>query len=274
MKNIVINLLDKPTEHGFMPIMTAYLLNSDDEKRPAVVVFPGGAYAYTSPREAERIALSYNAAGYNAFVVDYCTAPHIHPLPILNAAKAIEIVRENAQEWNVISDKIAVCGFSAGGHLAASISTLWNDAEIFGNDEKKNALHRPDLSILCYPVITSGEYAHKGSFKNLTGSEEETPLWNRLSLENRVDKYTPPAFLWHTYSDNAVPVENSMLYSMALRKNNIPFELHVYENGCHGLSLVSNETIWSVPAFDREYTWMRQSVEWLNEHFGYININK
>ncbi len=264
-----INLLEAPTEHGFMPKMVTYIL-SGEEKRPAVVIFPGGGYVHTSEREAERIAVSYNAAGYHAFVVYYCVAPHTQPLPILNAAKAVEIIRNNAEKWNVASDKISVCGFSAGAHLAASLCTLWNDGEIFGNDEAKNAKHMPNASVLCYPVITSGEYAHKGSFENLTGSKEENALWEKYSLEKRVSSETPPAFLWHTYFDPTVPVENTLLYATALRKNNVPFEIHIFEKGGHGLSLVSDETIWSVNAFQREYPWLKLSVEWLNTQFGYI----
>ena len=270
MENLVINLLDEKTEHGFMPTLTTYILDGE-ESRPAVVVIPGGGYSHVSPREGERIALSYNAAGFHAFVLIYAVAPHKHPLPILNASRAIRIVRENAEKWHVFEDKIAVCGFSAGGHLAASISTLWNDREIFGDDEKENLLHKPNASILCYPVITSGAKAHQGSFINLIGEDKSDPLYTKLSLENAVDDNTPPAFLWHTFEDNCVPVENSMCYASALRNHNIAFELHIYPSGCHGLSLVSDETIWSVKKFSREYQWMKLSIDWLNELFGCFN---
>lgn len=272
-----LNLLEHETENGFMPTLTAYLIDGNPaeiEMRPAVIVIPGGGYGHVSYREGERIALAYSAAGFHTFIIDYCVAPHRHPLPILNAAKALKLIRTNSQEWGIAPDKIAVCGFSAGGHLAASISTLWNNENIFTSDTEKNKLHRPDASILCYPVITSGDYAHKGSFKNLTGSETENELWELFSLENRVDKNTPPAFLWHTYSDNTVPVENSMLYAQALRKNNIPFELHIYPDGVHGLSCVSDETYWNVPKFTREYPWIKQSIEWLYLQFGITKIEK
>lgn len=277
MKVFTLDLLENKTEFGFMPTLTAMLLDGNPQEkaeRPAVLVVPGGGYGHVSYREGERIALSYNAAGYHAFILNYCVAPHVHPLPILNVSKSLELIRENAQEWGVAADKVAVCGFSAGGHLAASISTLWNDEKIFGNDATKNKLHRPNASILCYPVITSGEYAHRGSFLNLSGSEEETELWNEMSLETRVDTHTPPAFLWHTYSDSCVPVENSLLYASALRKNAIPFELHIYPEGEHGMSLVSDETYWSVTKFTRAYPWMKQSIEWLNIQFGIENLKK
>lgn len=277
MKIFTLNLLEEKTEFGFMPTLTVQLLDGNPnvkEVRPAVLVVPGGGYQHVSFREGERIALSYNAAGFHTFILDYCVAPHVHPLPILNISKSLELIRENAQEWGVASDKIAVCGFSAGGHLAASISTLWNDENIFSTDENKNRLHRPDASILCYPVITCGEYAHKGSFQYLSGSETQTELWQEMSLENRVDDNTPPAFLWHTYSDGAVLVENSLLYASALRKHAIPFELHIYPEGPHGMSLVSDETYWAVNKFTREYPWMKQSVEWLNLQFGITNLQK
>lgn len=273
MKILTFNLLEKETEHGFMPTLTGYILDGsrtiECENRPVVLVIPGGGYTIVSPREGERIALSYNAAGFHAFILDYCVSPHRHPMPILNAAKSIEIIRDHAEEWRINTDQIAVCGFSAGGHLAASISTLWNDEEIFGNDEEKNKYHKPNATILCYPVITCGEYAHKGSFKNLTGTEEECELWHSLSLENCVDANTPSAFLWHTFEDSSVPVENSLLYANALRKNKIPFELHIYPNGEHGTSLFSDETYWGISKLNcRSYPWMKQSIEWLYLQFG------
>ena len=277
MKTFTLDLLDNKTEFDFMPTLTAHLIEGNPqerEERPAVVVIPGGGYTIVSYREAERIALAYNAAGFHSFILDYCVAPHVHPLPILNVAKALEIIRENASEWGVAADKIAVCGFSAGGHLAASISTMWNDAKIFSDDEEKNRLHRPNASVLCYPVITCGEYAHKGSFVNLSGSETENELWRDLSLENRVDKNTPPAFLWHTYDDTVVPVENSLFYAQSLRKHNIPFEMHIYPDGPHGMSLVSDETYWAVSKFNREYPWMKQSIEWLNLQFSITQITE
>lgn len=275
MNTYKLNLLEKETEYGFMPTLTAYIIDGNPnevEMRPAVLVIPGGGYSNVSYREGERIALSYNAAGFHTFILDYSVSPHRHPLPILNAAKALEIIRENALKWNVDKDKIAVCGFSAGGHLAASISTLWNDKHIFGCDEDINKLHRPDASILCYPVISGGEHTHKGSLINLTGSETSNDLWDELSLEKRVDENTPPAFLFHTYADNVVPVENSLLYAEALRKNDVPFEMHIYPDGTHGLSLVSDETYWGKLCFNREYPWVKQSIEWMYLLFGITNI--
>ena len=187
MKNITVNLFEKETEHGFMPTLTTYLLDrykkDGEELRPAVLVLPGGGYYYKEPAEGERVALSYNAAGFHAFVLDYCVEPHIHPYPVLSAAKAVEIIRKNAKEWNVNPDMIAICGFSAGGHLAATLSNLWNDSSVFSGSKEENLIYRPNASILCYPVITAGEFAHRGSIRRVSGSEVPCEMWEELSME-------------------------------------------------------------------------------------------
>ena len=270
MKYEIINLLDKPTEHGFMPTLKTYLLDMIENKdcpRPAVVVFPGGGYGHCSYREGERIALSYNAAGFHSFVLDYRVSPHRHPSPITDAANAIKYVRAHAEEWGVDSDKIAIVGFSAGGHLAASISTLWNNEKVFSADEIKSELHKPNACILSYPVITSGDNAHKGSFRNLLGEDATDEMLTFMSLENRVSIATPPTFIWHTYEDPVVPVQNSLLYASALAKYKIPCEMHIYPKGPHGLSRVTDETLWCVPRFRRKYDWLEQSVEWMIDLF-------
>ena len=264
-----INLRKEPTENGFMPTLKAYMIEhlENDRKRPAIIIFPGGGYAYTSPREAERIALNYNATGFQAFVLNYSTAPHKHPLPIQDAAVAVKTIRENAEKWNINPDWISVIGFSAGGHLAASLSVHWNNPKIFSKEEIKSELHKPNATILSYPVITADEYAHRGSFINLLGENADEKEVEMMSLEKHVNKSTPPAFLWHTYEDGAVPVENTLLYASALSKCKIPCEVHIYPKGGHGLSLVSDETIWSVTKFRRKYDWLNQSVEWMIDLF-------
>lgn len=263
MINLKINLADEITEYGIMPYMETYILYG--EKRPIVVIFPGGGYGMVSDREAERIAAAYNAAGFHAAVVYYCVDPHRYPMPLINASKAVEMLRERSDEWCIDEDKIIVCGFSAGGHLAASLCCFWNDEELFGSDSEKNALHKPNAAVLSYPVITSGKYAHKDSFKNLIGPVPETDiLYDKLSLEKHVSSNVPPTFLWHTYEDMCVPVENSLLYANSLRENSIPFELHIFDKGEHGLSRVSDEVIWSKNKFAREYPWLKLSVDWIN----------
>lgn len=278
MKNITVNLFEKETEHGFMPSLTTYLLDKykkdEEELRPAVLVLPGGGYYYKEPAEGERVALSYNAAGFHAFVLDYCVEPHIHPYPLLSAAKAMEIIRKNAKEWNVNPEMIAICGFSAGGHLAATLSNLWNDSSVFSESKEENLIYRPNASVLCYPVITSGEFAHRNSIKRVSGSEVPCEKWEELSMEKRVNSDTPPTFLWHTFKDSAVPVENSLMYATALRENGIPFEMHIYPDGDHGLVLGTDLTHWGVDRFTRSYPWVKQSVEWLYLQFGITSVEK
>lgn len=270
MKSEIINLREKPTEHNFMPTLTTYLIDRLDEDypRPAMIVCPGGGYREVSPREAERIALNYNAAGFQAFVLDYCVAPHRHPDPIRDVADAIRLVRKNADEWNINPDQIAVSGFSAGGHLAASISVHWDNPDIFSEEEIRSELHKPNASVLAYPVIMWGEFANRGSFMKLLGEDATDEELNMMSLEKQVKPSTAPAFLWHTYEDTAVPVENTLYYAAALSKYNIPCEVHIYPKGVHGLSLVSDETVWCIPRFRRKYDWVAQSQEWLVDLFG------
>lgn len=262
-----VNLRNESLPNGQTPSITAYILEKGNRPRPAVIVFPGGAYSWCSPREGERIAIGYNSAGFNAFLVNYAFAPNRHPEPIKDAASAVKFVREHADQYDIHPNQIIVIGFSAGGHLAASISTLWNDSELFSQDEITSQAHKPNAAILAYPVITSGEFAHKGSFKNLLGEDANPELLNKMSLENRVGSHTPPTFLWHTFTDQSVPVENSLLYAMALSKHSVPCELHIYPQGHHGLSRISDETLWAVNCYRRKYDWLAESVEWLKDVF-------
>ena len=209
--------------------------------RPAVIICPGGGYSRTSDREAEPIAIQYLAAGFHAFVLRYHVAPVEYPVALLELAASVKIVREHAKEWNVDPDCIVISGFSAGGHLAGSLGVFWAE------DFLSKALHttkemlRPNGCVLCYPVITSGEYAHKDSFLRLLGSQYDA-LVDKMSLEKQVNENMPPVFLWHTYTDASVPVENSLLLLSSLRKNNISVEFHMYPVGCHGLALANEET--------------------------------
>ena len=228
-------------DDGFSPVLESYVLDGD-RRRDAVLICPGGGYEYTSPRESEPVALKFNAAGFHAFVLHYSVAPRRHPLPLLDLSRAVCLVRERAGIWNVRADGIVVCGFSAGAHLAASLGVHWNKAFALEAAGISAGQNRPDALVLCYPVISSGEFAHRGSFGNLLGSRPGPELLREVSLENHVDDSTPPTFLWHTFADGAVPLENSLLFAAALRKQGIPFELHVYPDGEHGLALANEET--------------------------------
>ena len=262
MINKVINLRENMEP---MPTLTTYILDDPMEnaaKRPAILVCPGGGYEFCSPREAEPIAMQYNAAGFHAFVLNYSVAPNRYPMALEEASMAVSLIREHAEEWRVEEDKIAVIGFSAGGHLAGSLGVFWNSEPIKTN----NGTNKPNAVILAYPVITSGELAHRGSFDNLCGGDEE--LVKKMSLENQVTKDTPPMFLWHTFEDQAVPVENSMMMAQALRKENIPFELHIFPKGEHGLSTATKDVGVSDNNISRGIKdWVKQSVNWLGDLF-------
>ncbi len=272
MKYEVINLRKEPV-NGFMPTLTTYLVDDcfdvdSGNARPAIVVCPGGGYSCCCKREAEIIALQFTAAGYHAFVLDYAVAPdNCYPEPQKNLSDALSLVRKNAVEWRVEPDKIAVIGFSAGGHLAASLATMWNKEPL----KKDDASNKPNAAILSYPVISSVEgVAHMGTFNNLCGDNEE--LKAKMSLETQVDSDTPPCFIWHTFADQVVPVENSLRFASALNNANVPFEMHVFPAGPHGLS-VSNH----VTANDESYNvpeariWVELAVKWLNRTFNYGN---
>lgn len=230
--------------------ITTYILESYPEvqgvrKRPLVIICPGGGYGHHSPREGEALAIKMNNFGFQACVLRYSLMPNIFPCALYEAAYTMAYVRSHAEEWSVDPDKIIIAGFSAGAHVAASLGTMWNK-EIL-DSFIKNTLQatpndiKPNGMLLGYPVITSGEFAHRASFERLLGAEYDKNL-EFVSLENRVDEDTPITFLWHTFADNTVPVENSLLFANALRKNNIPFELHVFPNGSHGLGLATKET--------------------------------
>jgi acetyl esterase/lipase len=248
---------------GFKPTLVTYVLDGNKE-RGAVLICPGGGYRVNSERETEQIAMQFNAAGFHAFIVYYSCAPRRHPEPLLEVSRAMCIIRENAEEWKVNKDKIAVCGFSAGGHLAASLGVHFDKPYLFENLGITKGLNKPNALILSYPVISSGEFAHRDSFTNLLGADADSNLLHEMSLEHQINEKTPPTFIWHTFDDEVVPVENTLLFVQGLRKKNIPFELHIYPHGEHGLSLATEETNVSNP---HVATWMELCIEWLKNLF-------
>ncbi len=228
--------------------------NSKINPRRAIIVCPGGGYAYCCGREDEPIALPWMAEGFQAFVLHYGVEEHAANYePLIEACLAVRYVREHAEEWNIDPAHIFITGFSAGGHCAASAGTLWNlpcVADTFERQygDRDTRRGRPDATILCYPVITSGIWAHRPSFLKLCGKKDATEEEQaRFSLEDFVDHDTAPAFLWHTADDGAVPVQNSLLYAMALAANHVPYELHIFPHGPHGLSLCDERTWAQIP---------------------------
>lgn len=252
----MIKLWNKEMPHRrddieFEPHMKAYTADS----KGAVIVLPGGAYVNRAEHEGDAVGEWFQSIGITAFVVEYRTAPYSHPAEISDAQRAIRYVRHHADEYGIDRDKIAIMGFSAGGHLAGSASVHYDKEMYEPTDEIDNECAKPNASILCYPVIDMGEYRHDGSRHNLIGPRPTEDMKEFMSLHKQVNSETPEAFIWHTSSDNAVPVANSLLYAEALSRENINFEMHIYPLGEHGLGLAPNN--------DYVSKWSNDLVAWL-----------
>ncbi len=237
--------LDDVTNATLTPICISTTEELVISPRRAVIVCPGGGYRFLSDREAEPIALQFLAAGFATFILRYGVGAHAaNYRPLKTAARAIRYVREHAEEYNVDPSYVFICGFSAGGHLAASSGVLWQHPvldEVLEGAPRDIA--RPTGMILSYPVITAGPLAHQGSVNNLCGKinppdEERYPF----SLEKHVTKDTPPAFLWHTFSDTTVPVQNSLMMAEAMTAAGVPFEMHIWPAGPHAAALCNELT--------------------------------
>ncbi|QAT48764.1 alpha/beta hydrolase [Caproiciproducens sp. NJN-50] len=230
---------------------------------PAVVICPGGGYSWLSPRESGPVARMFSANGFHAFVLRYTVEnPPLRTHPLMDLSWAVSELRGHAAELCIRPDRIAVCGFSAGGHLAASLGAFWNDRTVFPSENVRLS-HRPNAVVLGYPVITSGRFSHRESFDRLFPDRRDQ---DRFSLERRVGPDMPPVFLWHTVSDRDVPAENSVLFAQALLEQGIPCELHLYDRGVHGLSLATpevEETAKSRFADPHIASWAPLCVEWL-----------
>lgn len=234
---------------------------------PAMLILPGGAYAFCSPREADPIAIRYSVYGFQTFILDYTQASFgNYPTQFLEACMAMIYIRENAEIYNIGKNMVSAVGFSAGGHLCGCLATLFDDPIAQKIFSQRAELIRPDAVVLSYAVLTSGIKAHSGSFDNLCGSDRN--LREYLSLEKRVTKNSSPAFIWHTYEDGAVPVYNSLIYALACENNNVPFSLHIYEKGGHGLATAELDTN-PQDVLDKTSTgankWLKLSVKWLKD---------
>ena len=222
---------------GFRPNLRTYL-HEDAENRPCVLVIPGGGYRFCSPSEGENVALRFYDMGYQVFVGSYSTNmisfADLKLQPLRDISRMVRIIRARAEEFRIRDGQIVLCGFSAGSHLCGSLCVHWKDV---ADDRYAGISNRPDGAILSYPVITAGEYAHRDSFTALLGPDATEQELDYMSLEKQVTRDTPPIFLWHTASDGLVPVENSCLMAMAMKQQGIPFELHIFPKGDHGLSL-------------------------------------
>jgi acetyl esterase/lipase len=240
-----------------------------DRRRPAVVICPGGGYDFVSPREGEPVAMRFASYGYAAFCLNYSVVNKKFPTALLEAAEAVAYVRKNAESLRVDPNQIYIAGFSAGGHLAASLSVHWN-ADFVKTPLGYTDEHKPNGSILCYPVITAKSFTHEGTARNLgqiqgaggTLSDEQIKLF---SCEDNISDDTPPAFLWHTADDGLVASKNSLVYAMGLAERNIPYELHIFSSGHHGLSLCDTSTAAYDGHINKEASqWVELAKTWIN----------
>lgn len=239
------------------------MANREDKKRPSLLICPGGGYHFVSRREAEVIALHFLPEGYNVFVLTYSVAPHTFPTAIREVAASMELIHANADQWNTDSNRIAIMGFSAGGHLAAHYSTCFDIPEVREVFPKSKPVQ---ASILSYPVITADErHRHTGSFLNLSGQQEVTQeVKEKFSLEGKVTENTPPTFLWHTRTDKGVPIMNTLLYAQALAEHDVPFSVHIYPAGAHGLATVDDQTNGPLtPEAMLAHEWLNEVKKWL-----------
>ena len=260
-------------EKNVYPYVDTYLLNEprgdegDNKKRGLVIVLPGGAYHDLASHEGEPVAMKFAAAGYHSAVLYYRRKTGKHTDPLEDVARTIRLIREHADEWLVDRDNISVCGFSTGGHLAASIGVFWDKPFLSELCGAPNEDFRPNGLILGYPVITAlGEFAHEGSFQNLAGGDESLRKW--ASLEQQVSRNTPPTFLWHTADDSGVVAENSLMFAMALSAHKIPYELHIYPHGKHGQPIAEDHIVSYRPSgFNNDCAdGTRQVICWLEKN--------
>lgn len=239
-----------------------------NEKRPVILMCPGGGYEMTSDREAEPMAMQFLAMGYHVAILRYSVCPVRYPAALLQVAESVLYLKEHADEYHIDPEKIVVQGCSAGGHLAANYGIVWNSpflTKLMGMENDPERLRVAGL-LLCYPVITSGEKAHEESFRNLLGEQYEEKK-EELSLENQVTPDTPPTFLWHTATDETVPVENSLYFFQACLQQGVSAELHIYPVGGHGLSLANEETCRAngIGVQKECQSWIGLAQTWLEE---------
>ena len=253
-------------------LYTYFLDNSiemrPNEKRPVILMCPGGGYEMTSDREAEPMAMQFLAMGYHVAILRYSVSPARYPVALQQVAESVLYLKNHAEEYHIDPEKIVLQGCSAGGHLAANYGIAWNRpflTKLMGVENDPERLRVAGL-LLCYPVITSGEKAHEESFRNLLGEQYEEKK-EELSLENQVTPDTPPTFLWHTATDETVPVENSLYFFQSCLQQGVSAELHIYPVGGHGLSLANEETCRAngIGVQKECQSWIGLAQTWLEE---------
>ncbi len=242
-----------------IPSIQLYQPSAEARTGAAIVVCPGGGYRNLARHEGHDIAVWLNSLGITAVVLKYRLGPvYQHPSMMSDVLRAIRYTRSKAEEWKIDINRVGVMGFSAGGHLASTAATHWDEGQSDTGDGIDRLSSRPTLAILCYPVITMTDpFTHAGSRRNLLGETPSPELIKLMSNENQVNTRTPPTFLFHTEDDKAVPLENSLLFAAALRKAGVPYEMHIYEKGRHGVGLArDNDSLKSWPGLLAD--WLRK----------------
>lgn len=235
--------------------MTTYLLDTD-KPLPCIVVYPGGGYRIRAPHEGEPIAEFFNRRGFHAVVVEYRVAPNRDPAPLADAQRAIRLVRHHAKEWNVDPDKIVVCGSSAGGHLSACTLVYPETYPEVPTDEIDTLDCRPNGAVLCYTLTDVGvEIGHVASGLRLLGEERYLKHGKEMCLSQYITDKTPPVFFFHTSDDQTVNVRNSLTFATALRDHNVPFEMHIFPHGVHGVGICEKDPV--------VHQWARLAADWI-----------
>ncbi len=251
-----------------IPTITPFLPSAGTaELRPAMVICPGGGYGGLADHEGRNYALFLNQQGIACFVLKYRlgSAGYRHPVMLQDAARAVRMVRSRAAEWVIDPNRVGIMGSSAGGHLASTLLTHFDAGKPDARDPVERQSSRPSLGVLCYPVISmQSDLTHAGSRRNLLGENPAADLVENLSNERQVTPQTPPTFLWHTGEDKVVKPENSLLFAAALQKNGVPYDLHIYRQGGHGIGLTD------VPPFTAVHPWAKDFVYWLKSH-GWVS---
>ncbi|MCB9768262.1 MAG: alpha/beta hydrolase [Candidatus Omnitrophica bacterium] len=244
------------TSETDIPTLTPYLPDPSIATGAAIIVCPGGGYAHLADHEGKPVAEWLNTIGIAGFVLRYRHAPdYHHPIPLMDAQRAIRTVRARAEEWKLDPHRIGIMGFSAGGHLTASAGTHYDSGDPDAKDPIERVSCRPDVMAPIYGVISMGEYTHQGSKKNLLGENPDPELVELMSNEKQVTPDTPPTFLMHTVEDQAVHSNNSLLFALALREAGVDHELHLYQKGRHGVGLAQDDPILS--------SWPDRFADWL-----------
>lgn len=271
MKNleipIYVNNDEKTTDEPAMASLYLpdnFEIIDENRKRPTIIILPGGSYKFAADCEGEPIALRLMGYDFNAVVLKYSCAPNRFPTAIFEVAKLIMILRKKADEWNVDVNKIIVCGFSAGGHLAASYCTLWNRDFVKNFFNIKSKENKPNAMLLGYPVIDD-KYIDSISIKNLLGERyNEAEMLDLVSCQKQVDGDTPPAFIWHTAEDFVVKPQNSLVMTSALLEKGVPVEYHLFRHGNHGMGLVNEITMKNYDgSFSEVQVWIDLAIRWI-----------